>query len=151
MMPQDIQTPQPAEPYSGETHWVVIKKKHSMEYVSATMVLKQLPLPELPPGFAPERYEVMSLDDLTGLNLEPLPKTARNIILQMRGLFANQPLPLQYEFKHVVAEIQAAAESGNIPLMRYILERLDFSVSQVITPQQGEVFRTAFLGCFDSP
>jgi hypothetical protein len=140
-----------ASPLSDDaTHWLVVKRKSSSEYASATMVLVDTPIPELPMGYPADVYELVVRTSLEGLTLETPPKTAREILLQMRSLFGTQPLPLQYAFKHVVAEVQAAAEGENIPLMRYILERLDFTSSQVITPTQGELFRTAFLSCFNA-
>jgi hypothetical protein len=141
--------PEPQTTQGEATHWLVVKRKNSFQYVSASMMLAHLPVPELPPAYSPAVYELVVYPSLEGLTLEPPPKSAREILVQMRGLFGTQPLALQYEFKQVVAEVQAAAESGNIPLMRYILERLDFTTSQVITPQQGEQFRAAFLACFD--
>jgi hypothetical protein len=56
---------------------------------------------------------------------------------------------VQYEFRQVMVEVQASAEAGNIPLMRYIIEQLDFSNRTTITPTEGEVFRDLFLSCFD--
>jgi hypothetical protein len=91
---------------------------------------------------------VTSLEGLSEWQVPPPPKSAQAILLDMRQLFTGQALPVQYEFRQVVAEVQAAAESENLPLMRYIIEQMDFSRAKTITPTQGETFRTLFLNCF---
>ena len=97
----------------------------------------------------PTESIVTSLEGLSEWQAPPPPKSAQAILLEMRQLFNGQSLPVQYEFRQVVAEVQAAAESENIPLMRYIIEHLDFSTATTITPTQGEAFRTLFLTCFE--
>jgi hypothetical protein len=98
---------------------------------------------------APNETFVTSLEGLSEWQAPPPPKSAQSILLEMRQLFTGQPLPVQYEFRQVVAEVQAAAESDNIALMRYMIEQMDFSHAKTINPTQGETFRTLFLKCFD--
>ena len=97
----------------------------------------------------PNETIVTSLEGLREWQAPPAPKSAQAILLEMRQLFGGQALPVQYEFRQVVAEVQAAAESENIPLMRYIIEHVDFSHASTISPTQGEAFRTLFLTCFE--
>jgi hypothetical protein len=97
----------------------------------------------------PNETRLERLDGLQERQAPPPPKTAQDILTQMRGLFTGQPLAVQYEFRQVMVEAQASAEAGNIPLMRYIIEQLDFRNRTTITPTEGEVFRDLFLSCFD--
>ncbi len=97
----------------------------------------------------PNETRLASLEGLQEREAPPLPKTAYEILTQMRGLFGTQALAVQYEFRQVMVEVQASAEAGNIPLMRYIIEQLDFTNRSTITPTQGEVFRDLFLSCFE--
>ncbi|MCE2930042.1 MAG: hypothetical protein LW809_01475 [Vampirovibrionales bacterium] len=97
----------------------------------------------------PNESVVTSLEGLSEWQAPPPPKSAQAILLEMRQLYTGQALPVQYEFRQALVEVQAAAESENLPLMRYIIEQMDFSHAKTITPTQGEGFRTLFLECFD--
>jgi hypothetical protein len=99
------------------------------------------------PGFT---WQLCSnLEGLSPWQAPPPEQSATDILLHMRSLFSNQPLALQYEFRQAMAEVQAATEANNIALMRYIIERIDFTQSTLITSEQGEQIRTLFLGCFN--
>jgi hypothetical protein len=130
--------------------WVVVKNKTSMHYAEAHMeVLDEGVTPTLPSRYDAAVYELVVLESLGTLTPEPKPPSAIVVIERMRTLFQSQPLPLQYEFKQGLAEIEGAAMSNNIPLMRYIVEQLDLSGSQLLTVEQGEGFRAMFLATFN--
>jgi hypothetical protein len=128
--------------------WRLLLRTGTPQYKSAQLVEAGEPTPPLPTGISAEAYAYVKVFALEGYSPEPVPKTARDILLAMRAMFGSQPLPVQYEFKQVVAEVQAAAESGNVLLMKYIIERLDFTTSTTVSVAQGVQFKQAFLSCF---
>jgi|GEM_PF-6491618 len=130
--------------------WIIIKRKESTYFAEAHMeVLDNGVTPSLPSRYNAEIYEVLVSDSLKGLSPEPLPPSATKVIAKMRALFQSQPLALQYEFKQGMAELEGAATSQNLELMRYMIEQLDFSGSELLTVEQGEGFRALFLSTFD--
>jgi hypothetical protein len=90
---------------------------------------------------------VTSLEDYQPLRITGI-KTSLDILKDLRQLFSNQALPVQYEFRQVMTEVQVAAEAGNIPLMRYVIEQLDLSTTKTLSPTQAEGVRVLCLNCF---
>jgi hypothetical protein len=65
---------------------------------------------DLPNGL-PENYTLL-----------PREKTAPEVLAELRALFQGAPLSKQYQLREVMAEVVAASQGNNLPLMRYIIE-----------------------------
>ena len=74
--------------------------------------------------------------------LEPEPKTGQVILDELRQLFQGTPIEKQYALRQGMAEVVAAAQGNNIPLMKFIIENFTL-------PPEDEAIRQLMLDVFD--